>query len=636
MSSLATTTGSASAARFEEDASAVRIGAFATALAGYSYILVVGFGAAATIPLGLRFWMALSNHDLALVRATANIGAMAISYGAMKVAWSTVAGFMIPRYEAEGVTLQAQAAQPLRRKIAKLAGSLGVEAPTTIVITYDGASWLSIATRENGRRATALYIGIATLLTLSQDELEATLAHELAHLRTHDARLTNYIERALERWCAYSARFTQRRRFGALPFAIVSHRFIDALAAPLARLSRSSEIEADRAAATCTRPQVLATALVRLAVQSLRAEEVLWPAFERSALAGNALPRDYCKRWSEHATAVRSSGAPKTTVGWYNLALHQQAADDDSHPTLTQRLAALDVDPTCITKGTECTDCPQQAIALLGDQREEIETAVNDEWCEAHAAEWEMAAERGAFLKNLIEAPFQKDSPEASADAALARAGALEELGDEERAMELLRSLLASDVTLDEARFHLARLLLKRGDDEGIRHMDAVVESTERFRLNGVSHLMDFMIRSGRFEEADRYQCVIDASSELIDAAARERAGLGNDDVFVVHDLDRAYIDRVQSVLADTGQIHVAYLVRKQLQHDLGDRIYVLAIDAPRKMIGQSLDDFDLQRLLEEKLILPGYTEIAFLNGWEAWLRPALVGIPDACVFHCP
>ena len=192
------------------------------ALLGYAYIVFVGGSAALTLPL-IAKWTAAHTQDSGWpLRVIAHLGAVVLVYAAFCVAASTIRGFFLSRQEVDGLVLGDDTAMPLRSLIADLASQLRSKPPLAIALTYDGSSWLSIRTHESGRSAATIYIGIAALLVLTPEQLAATLAHELAHLRTRDARLSCFIERALERWCAYAVLFRERRRFGALPLAIAS------------------------------------------------------------------------------------------------------------------------------------------------------------------------------------------------------------------------------------------------------------------------------------------------------------------------------------------------------------------------------------------------------------------------------
>jgi Zn-dependent protease with chaperone function len=622
-----------------------RLRAFAVALIGYGYIIAVGIGAAAALPFGAELALTYGRDASLPVRLVVNIGAFLLVYSAFWIGWSTLVGFFLARPSIDGIELAPNAGRPLRKLIADIAFELRVRAPTTIAFTCDGSSWLSIKTYESGRRATGIYIGIATLLALPPDELAATLAHELAHLRTRDARLTCFIERALARWCAYAVRFSDRRKFGALPLALVSRWFIRQLSGPLARLSRTDEFAADREAARCTSAIALAHALERVAIESLRAEELLWPRLEQDALSGKPLPGNYCARWLSH---LESEDPEALRIRWRRLAMYQQPIETDSHPPLADRIYALDaavgnpelqVDEhenaiaadSKTTLGRLDANTPLlNATTLLADDWPHIRAEVDRVWREASSEQWAIANDHGNELRAMLESETNDSAP----STVVTRALAIEELGDRSRAIALLEQVVEEHHEFDEARFHLARLLFAEGDKRGVRHMDAVIEANDAFRITGMCYAIDYMIREGRLDDADAYQRAIDASASVLESAERERSQLTSTDTFSAHGLEQSYVSRAVELLSSIAQIQSAYLLRKQLNFELGDRIYVLAVDAPARFWRMSLDDVELRELLESRLMLPGETEVAILTGWESWLRSHVDTIEGSCIYR--
>ena len=621
-----------------------RLRAFVVAIVGYSYIITIGIGAAAALPFSADLALTYGRDASLPVRLVVNIGAILFMYSAFWIAWSTLAGFFLARPAIDGIELAPGAGQPLRKLIADIASELRVRAPTTIAFTHDGSSWLSIKTYESGRRATGIYIGVATLLALPPDELAATLAHELAHLRTRDARLTCFIERALARWCAYAVRFSDRRKFGALPLAFVSRWFIRQLSGPAARLSRTDEFAADREAARYSGTTALVRALERVAIESLRAEELLWPELEQDALAGKPLPDNYCARWLTH---LKREDPEALRVRWRRLAMYQQPIETDSHPPLTDRISALnataddssqrlDEDESATAAGTDAapgefnaTTPLLNATTLLADDWPHIRAEVDRVWQQASAEQWAIENDHGNELRALLESEIGDNAP----SKVVTRALALEELGERLRAIALLEQVVEEHYDFDEARFHLARLLFAEGDEEGVRHMDAVIQANDAFRITGMCNALDYMIREGRLDDADAYQRAIDASASVLERAERERSQLTSADTFSSHGLEQSYVSRVVELLASVTQIRTAYLVRKQLNFELGDRIYVLAVDAPMHFWRVSLDDVELRELLESRLTLPGETEVAILTGWESWLRSHVEAVEGSCIY---
>jgi len=150
----------------------------------------------------------------------------------------------------------ALAEDPLLRSTAdRLAAQLGVAAPRLQLID-DGFPRACAVGR--GPRSSTLVVSAGLLTALTPGELEAVLAHELAHVRARDVLTQTYA-------AVLAVTLLELTRIGGF-----LSRFLLAVLAPLAAafthllLSPKREFAADAAAAGFVDPHDLADALVRL------------------------------------------------------------------------------------------------------------------------------------------------------------------------------------------------------------------------------------------------------------------------------------------------------------------------------------------------------------------------------------
>ena len=156
----------------------------------------------------------------------------------------------------------------LHRAVGKLAQQADLPKPTVAVADTDVPN--AFATGRSQKRATvAVTTGI--LDTLSQEELEGVLAHELAHIKNRDvvvmtvASFLSTIAFVIVRWgWLFGGR--NRRGGGGVVVVIGVSLLVWVLSFILVRaLSRYREFAADRGGALITgRPSVLATALLKI------------------------------------------------------------------------------------------------------------------------------------------------------------------------------------------------------------------------------------------------------------------------------------------------------------------------------------------------------------------------------------
>lgn len=148
--------------------------------------------------LALLVLVALAVLDAALARGSGfTVTALEGYLGSLAIAWCVVRVVLLSRGRGDGrdgpsgLSLTPQEQPELWRRVQDLAERVGTRPPTEIrVITganamvQEDARWLGLVAGE--RR---LFLGVALLIGLPEDELDAVLAHELGHYAHDDTRL---------------------------------------------------------------------------------------------------------------------------------------------------------------------------------------------------------------------------------------------------------------------------------------------------------------------------------------------------------------------------------------------------------------------------------------------------------------
>ncbi len=152
--------------------------------------------------------------------------------------------------------------------------------------------------RDPDHAAVAVTQGIVQ--TLSKDELEGVLAHELTHIQNRDT-LTQAVAATVGGAISYIAQVMQfsfmfgggRDREGGNPLGALAAIFLAPMAASVIQMaiSRTREFEADAGAARLTgKPRALASALKRLEAMATQRPMAVNPSFSPLMIV-NALPR---------------------------------------------------------------------------------------------------------------------------------------------------------------------------------------------------------------------------------------------------------------------------------------------------------------------------------------------------------
>ncbi|NEP15642.1 MAG: zinc metalloprotease HtpX [Leptolyngbya sp. SIO4C1] len=204
-------------------------------------------------------------------------------------------------YKAQPVT-QAQAPQ-LYATVERLARKADIPIPAVYVIPTQAANAFATG-RDPEHAAVAVTQGI--MQTLSAEELEGVLAHELSHIINRDT-LTQAVAATVAGAIAFMAQMLQYSLWfggpgrdddnGPNPLALILTIFLAPAAATIVQLaiSRTREFSADAGAAKLTgNPRALASALERLEATARQLPMQANPAFE-PLLIVNALPKQMFK-----------------------------------------------------------------------------------------------------------------------------------------------------------------------------------------------------------------------------------------------------------------------------------------------------------------------------------------------------
>lgn len=244
----------------------------------------------------------------------------------------------LPSAPAYRVTLPPHEAPHLFDLIGALADRFALRPPSRVFVEMHGGAWVTMRglTRRSGR--TTLGIGFDLLAALTTVEVEAVLAHELAHARLVRWGLSRWLKNGLNRLSAVTNELVEfaeaRRRAGAASdLAEGVERFFKPLTLRAARLvatySRQDEFEADRLAAEVCGAAAVRAALTKVERLDSALQRMPWD--ERLARAHGG---DDFTAWLVAELARVSDGA--------EAELADHSPDPFStHPSMRDRLAAL-------------------------------------------------------------------------------------------------------------------------------------------------------------------------------------------------------------------------------------------------------------------------------------------------------
>ncbi|HWM65048.1 MAG TPA: M48 family metallopeptidase [Steroidobacteraceae bacterium] len=345
-----------------------------------------------------------------------------------------------------------------------------------------------------------LFIGLPLMKSLTVEQFQAVLAHELGHLSGGHARAGNWIYRLRLIWQRLEAAFSQTSHWGAAPIRAFFKWYIPRFSATSFPLARANEYEADAAALNLTSARSAAQALTAVSIVGSYLSEKYWPKIHSAA---RELPQPAFAPYSEFmATAIQDVPAHELQ-SWQETALAGRTSYDDTHPSLADRLKAM---------GVAAEFAPplagDSAERLLGAERARLESAFDAQWRERVAESWKQVHENTRTHRlRLSELRSQAAQTGLDEQKALELADLEEDVGEGSvAALRMRRALVAKYPESAPARFSLARQLLRAVDVDGVALMEALIEKEPNAFSAGAQLLQDYYWRRNERDLALQWQ----------------------------------------------------------------------------------------------------------------------------------
>ncbi len=240
----------------------------------------------------------------------------------------------------EGRLINRQSAPALWQQVSQIAERLGTSPPDNIFAGIDDNFFVTeLPVRVGGEQHTGrtLFVSLPLLKTLTRGEANAVLAHEMAHFSGEDTLYSRRTAPLLQKYDTYLEAL--EGPFGWLVLHLM-FLFWNLYQLSLAKIRREREYRADRIAAEATSPTEAAQALLRICAYSQYRTEVQKSLSESEA---EAEAMNVAKRLEEGFPAFVGS-----TVNLERAAQSHTPHPFDSHPTLTERITSLGLNPAAV------------------------------------------------------------------------------------------------------------------------------------------------------------------------------------------------------------------------------------------------------------------------------------------------
>lgn len=425
-----------------------------------------------------------------------------------------------------------------------------------------------------GWQKNTLFLGLELLLILTPEQAKSVIAHELGHLSGNHSRFNGWIYRVRESWFRLMTGLEAQQNIGAHIigrfFEWYAPRF-SALSFPIAR---NNEYEADAMSAILTSKEDVGAALINVHVAAPFLEEQYWTEFFKQA--------DECAKpkflpW-EGLNQFLVEQADSKLETRLNSQLELATSYADTHPSLTDRLAALKVEPVLPTPTTVDQSA---AVAWFGDRFEEVIREFDQDWFAQNEGPWQ---ERHRYVQESKSAwsELKAKDQNSLSDDELWKLGQIEaEFGERQDAIALFRSYRLRKADDPDGAFVLGKLLFDEGDKECVLQFKDALGAPHTAQ-QACWYAYTFLNDAGMTEEAESWKNLLDNVEKQVHAAENERQLLNVNDTLEKVDLSEPQVQKMIEKLRASPNVRKAWIARKVTEHYQNVSAYAVAVEGKR------------------------------------------------------
>jgi Zn-dependent protease with chaperone function len=466
-----------------------------------------------------------------------------------------------------------------------------------------------------------LVIGVPLLLLLNERELKGVIAHECGHLSRLHSRSTQRISWKMKGLKKYLDKLSKKRKYNSVIGRVVK-KYVINLNNLYYQLSKNHELEADIVAAKVVSKQTLINALIKMEFydgifsgyfwrtitefnkNDEKVIEDIYFMLERAMKGNLEIPEEVFKNFLE---GIRN----------YN------SLPGSTHPSIAERAKSLGaVIPSLEGKFNGdlisiFKDYYESAIrTLFKNEAENILRNMSIKWTKLSTERW---AEYFKYITGLKTS--LKDLEAAEKEKGLEgrqwldKGFIIEELEGSDAALEVFREAVKADNQSLPAKFHMARILLLKGEGEGVDIFKAIMEEDVQLIPKCCFHLVNYYLYNNRTEAINFYNYAVNFMNTN-EEAADERATLYLKDELLPHDLSVITLEKIKNELKEYKDIKKAYIVMKKLNLTKDFPLYIIAVKYRRFVSKKKLKSIvnEILKALNNEEILPWDFKIVPLN----------------------
>jgi Zn-dependent protease with chaperone function len=412
-----------------------------------------------------------------------------------------------------------------------------------------------------------LVLGLPLLQSLSPEQFKATLAHELGHLANNDSSFTSYIYRVRRIWEQLTFDnnlFIFQWFFRWYEPLIKAYSFVSV---------RDREYAADELAKRITSPEIAASDLIQTYIYQHYLQEVFGRELDRQARLVETPPVNAV---TQMLAALRQPLDPRTTQIWLGLILGQATDTDDTHPCLSDRLAAVGCSSP--KSWTYQPLLHTAAEHFFGDRLPDLAAELDLRWYESRKAAWLQQYRQAQYQREYLDTlNFQAAEAPLTLSEATIQANLMTELDGELVALQLWQEILARAPDHPQANYQLGKALIDRGHFSGCVYLERSIALDPELVIPSCEELYRFHTFQGDAATAEIY---LEWRQQHLPKQWRSKLerNLKDTDQFTCHNLEPDLVNEIRRKLAHYPTIDRAYLVCKSTQIFPDRPLYILGL----------------------------------------------------------
>jgi len=366
--------------------------------------------------------------------------------------------------------------------------------------------------------------------------------------------------------------------------------------------------------------------------------EDFWPNFFRGAKEQSLTPRD---TFTQMLTGYEKPVGHTKAQRWFLEALRVPTGYEDTHPALSDRLAAIGFQKDgaeitrlvdVVVKADELKETA--ATRYLSQLPDDFEPSMNRLWRERVAHAWsERHEEIKKLSKRLAELDGHAKTRALTIEEQWERVMALAETEERAAALPSLKTLLNEAPDHISANFALGGILLEQGNAEGVAYLEKTIPSSSDTAYQACVLISGFYLEQGNNEMADAFRKRAEEHYKKAMRMQEQATNFSASDQFTPHGLEEDRVKQLQAQLTKVYGLEAAYLVRKVVD-GTEQPLYVMAVVASFTW-KDGVSAKHLEPLFDDlsKVELPSPVSLLSLDGPHGFLLDRISRVPGAQLF---